>query len=326
MLKNTILDAIGNTPIVKLNRIGAHLPCEFYAKCEFMNPGGSLKDRIALYMVEQAEKAGRIKPGYTLIEATSGNTGIGLAMVGAVKGYRVIIAMTQKISQEKHAVLSALGAEVIRTPTELPWDHPDSYLSVAKRLAREIPNAWMMNQYDNPDNPEAHFLFTAEEIVREMGPDLKMVVIGVGTGGAISGISRRLKAWNPAIQIIGADPEGSVLGGGAVKPYLVEGIGYDFLPHVLNNQSMDRYIKVTDRDSFLMARQLIRKEGLLVGGSSGSVVWAALQAAQTLQAGEKCLVLLPDSIRNYLSKFVSDQWLIQQGLIQSSEELQQLEI
>ncbi|RDI46550.1 pyridoxal-phosphate dependent enzyme [Aquicella lusitana] len=320
MLLNTILDAIGKTPIVRFNQIGRDLPCELYGKCEFLNPGGSVKDRIALKMIEEAEKVGRIKPGDTLIEATSGNTGIGFALVGAVKGYKVIITMPAKMSREKEVVLEALGAKIYRTPTEAKWSDPDSHLSLAKRLQKEIPNSHILDQYTNPDNPAAHYAFTAQEILDDMGHDLAMVVMGVGTGGTITGVAKKLKEKIPGIKIVGADPYGSILGGGTeVYPYLVEGIGYDFFPEVLDNHYVDEYVKVHDKESFETARRLIREEGLLIGGSSGTAVWAALQAAKQLKKGQKCLVLLPDSIRNYLSKFVDDHWMQEHGLLAENE-------
>lgn len=310
MLLHNILEAIGKTPAVRFNRIGADLPCEIYGKCEFLNPGGSVKDRIAAEMVAQAEKEGRIKPGDTLIEATSGNAGIGFALAAAVKGYKIIITMPEKMSREKEVVLEALGAKIYRTPTKAAWNDPDSHISLAKKLQKEIPNSHILNQYTNHGNPDAHYKFTAEEMLQDFGKDLAMVVMSVGTGGTITGVAKRLKQEIPGIQIIGVDPYGSILGGGTeVYPYLVEGIGYDFIPDVLDNSLVDEYIKVNDENSFLMARRLIREEGLLVGGSSGSAVWAALQAAKRLKKGQRCLVVLPDSIRNYLSKFVDDKWM-----------------
>lgn len=310
MKYDSILHAIGKTPIIKLHRVGAELPCELYVKCEFLNPGGSVKDRIGYQMIEHAERAGHIKPGDTLIEPTSGNTGIGMALAAAVKGYKMIITMPEKMSHEKQVVLEALGAKIYRTRTEAAWNDPDSHISLANKLQKEIPNSHILDQYANPDNPNAHYEHTAQEILDDMNNQLDMVVMGVGTGGTITGIARRLKEKLPDIQVIGADPFGSILGGGTdVHPYLVEGIGYDFIPDVLDNNLIDRYIKINDKDSFLTARRLIREEGLLVGGSSGSAVWAALQAAKELKPHQKCVVILPDSIRNYLTKFADDQWM-----------------
>lgn len=318
MLFHNILEAIGNTPIVKINRIGNELDCELYGKCEFLNPGGSVKDRIANEMIDQAEKQGIIKPGDTLIEATSGNAGIGFALAGAVKGYKVIITMPEKMSREKEVILEALGAKIYRTPTAAKWDDPDSHLSLAKRLEKEIPNAHILNQYTNSSNPDAHYKHTAQEILDNMGDSLAMVVMSVGTGGTITGVAKKLKEKIPHIQIIGVDPYGSILGGGTeVYPYQVEGIGYDFIPDVLDNSLVDKYIKVNDQDSFTMARRLIREEGLLVGGSSGTAMWAALRAAKNLKKGQKCLVILPDGIRNYLSKFVDDKWMRANGFLEA---------
>lgn len=314
MVLDNILEAVGKTPTVKLNRIGSELACELYGKCEFLNPGGSVKDRIAVRMIEQAEKKGLIKPGDTLIEATSGNTGIGFAMAGAVKGYKIIITMPEKMSREKEVVIEALGAKIYRTPTEAKWDDPESHISFAKKLQKEIPNSHILDQYTNSANPKIHYEETAQEILDDMDHDIAMIVMGVGTGGTITGVAKRLKKEMPQIKIIGVDPYGSILGGGTeVCPYFVEGIGYDFIPDVLDNSVVDEYIKVNDRDSFITARRLIREEGLLVGGSSGSAVFAALKAAKILKAGQKCLIILPDSIRNYLSKFVDNKWMKEKG-------------
>ena len=311
---NNILEAIGKTPLVRLNRVGKELGCQFYAKCEFMNPGGSIKDRIAMNMIEDAERAGRIKPGDTLIEATSGNTGIGLAMAGAVKGYNIIITMPEKMSREKQVVLEALGATIYRTPNEAKWDDPESHLSLARKLQHELPRAHILDQYANPANPDMHYRTTAEEILADAGPDLAMVVMGVGTGGTISGVARRIKEVRPNVRIIGADPVGSILGGGTeIKPYKVEGIGYDFFPKVLDNSLINEYIKVNDNDSFITARRVIMEEGLLIGGSSGTAMWAALQAAKNLLPEQKCVIVFPDSIRNYLSKFVDNHWMKEHG-------------
>jgi len=314
MIHNSILKTIGDTPIVRLDKIGANLDCKLFAKCEFLNPGGSLKDRIGLRMIEEAEKEGRIKPGDTLIEPSSGNTGIGLAIVAAVKGYKLIITMPEKMSMEKEVILKSLGAKIVRTPTEAAHDDPESLLGVARRLHSEIPNSHILDQYANPNNPDAHYFETAKEILDEFGKNLAMVVIGAGTGGTITGVAKRLKESIPDIKVVGIDPIGSILGGGSeVNTYHVEGIGYDFFPDVLDNTLVDRYIKTNDQDAFTMARKLILEEGLLIGGSSGSVVWGAIEAARDLSADKNVLVILPDSIRNYLSKFVSDEWMTTNG-------------
>ena len=315
MMLASILEAIGKTPIVPMHEIGKELPCEIFAKCEFLNPGGSIKDRIAARMIADAEQKGLIKPGDTLIEPTSGNTGIGIAMVGAVKGYNVIITMPEKMSREKQVVLEALGAKIYRTPTAVAWDHPDSHISLAKKLQKEIPHSFILDQYANPANPQAHYETTAQEILNDM-PDVDMVVMTVGTGGTITGVAQHLKKVLPKVQIIGVDPFGSILGGGTdVFPYYVEGIGYDFFPKVLDNTLVDEYIKVADKDAFLMARRIIRDEGLLVGGSCGAAMWGAMQVAPKLKKGQKCLVILPDGIRNYLSKFPDDEWMREHGFL-----------
>ena len=251
MILDNILQAIGKTPIVKLNSVGKELDCEIFGKCEYFNAGGSVKDRIGLNMIEKAENKGIIKPGDTLIEPTSGNTGIGMALVAAVKGYKMIITMPEKMSKEKEVVLKALGAEIVRTPTEAAWDSPESHIGIAKKLNMEIPNSHILDQYANPSNPDAHYEFTAQEIIDDFDESLKMVVAGVGTGGTITGISKRLKEHFPKIKIIGVDPHGSILGGGnEVYPYHVEGIGYDFFPDVLDNNIIDEYIKIPDKESF----------------------------------------------------------------------------
>ena len=314
MIYPNILATIGHTPVVKINKVGSELACELYAKCEFFNPGGSIKDRIGYAMVKNAELSGRIKPGDTLIEPTSGNTGIGIALAGAVMGYNVIICMPNKMSQEKQVVLERLGATIYRTRSEAASHDPDSHISLAKALQKKIANAHILDQYANPDNPNAHYNGTAQEIIDDFGQDLHMVVAGVGTGGTITGIARRLKEYKPSIKIIGVDPIGSILGGGdEIKQYHVEGIGYDFFPDVLDNSLIDAYIKTNDADSFRTARQLIHEEGLLVGGSCGAAMWGALQAAKELKSGQKCLVILPDSIRNYMSKYANDQWMRDNG-------------
>lgn len=319
---DSVLDAVGQTPMVRLTRLGRNLPCELLAKLEFMNPGGSVKDRIGVRMLLEAEKSGRIKPGDTLIEPTSGNTGIGLALAAAVRGYRMIITMPEKMSREKQVVLEALGAEIIRTPTEAAWDAPDSHIGVAKRLREVIPNAHILDQYANPDNPLAHELTTAQEILEQCNGKLDAVVLTAGTGGTITGIARGIKKVLPNCLVVGVDPEGSILAGpGEIRSYKVEGIGYDFIPDVLDRKLIDRWFKSNDRDSFRTARQLIRQEGLLCGGSGGAAVWAAMQLAHELPAGSRIVTLLPDSIRNYLSKFVDDGWMRQHGFQETEWEI-----
>ena len=307
---DNFLATVGKTPLVKLNRVSIGLKCNLYAKCEFFNPGGSIKDRIAMRMVEQAEKEGRIKPKDTLIEPTSGNTGQGIALAAAVKGYRCIITMPEKMSQEKEVVLKALGATIVRTPTEAAWDDPDSHIEIAKKINKNTPNSHILDQYSNPNNPDAHYKFTAQEIINDFPDGLDMIVMGAGTGGTITGVAKRLKKEYQNIKVIGVDPYGSILGGGTeIYPYKVEGIGYDFFPEVLDNTLVDRYIKVNDENSFNTARTLIKKEGLLIGGSSGTAMYAAIEAAKNLDSTQNCLVILPDSIRNYLSKFVDNDWM-----------------
>lgn len=319
MVQPTILHMIGNTPLIRINNItkGTDVKCQMFAKAEFFNAGGSVKDRIALKMVEDAEKDGVLKPGYTLIEPTSGNTGIGLALVAAVKGYRCIIVMPEKMSNEKVDVLRALGAEIVRTPTSARFDAPESHISVAQRLNREIPNSVILDQYRNAGNPLAHYDNTAEEIWSQCNGKVDMVVCGAGTGGTVSGIGRKLKEKNPHIKVVGVDPEGSILAQPeklnetSVTGYEVEGTGYDFIPTVLDRTVVDMWYKTRDEDTFLMSRRLIKEEGLLCGGSSGGSMWAALQAAKTLREGQTCVVVLPDSVRNYMTKFLSDDWMVQ---------------
>jgi cystathionine beta-synthase len=317
---NTILENIGNTPVVRINKIGkSHgLKCELLAKCEYFNAGGSVKDRIGKRMIEDAEKSGRIKPGDTLIEPTSGNTGIGLALAAAIKGYRMIITLPQKMSQEKVDVLKGLGAEIIRTPTEAAWDSPESHIGVAKKLNKEIPNSHILDQYSNVSNPLAHYDGTAEEILYQCDNKLDMVVITAGTGGTVTGIARKLKEKLPKLIIVGVDPKGSILAeppelNSEISSYKVEGIGYDFIPVVLDRSVVDKWYKTEDKESFQMARRLIKEEGLLCGGSSGSAMVAALKAAKELKAGQRCLVILPDSVRNYMSKFLNDNWMKENG-------------
>lgn len=310
MLYNNILEVIGNTPMVKINKLSKDLQCNLYAKCEFFNPGGSVKDRIGYRMVMDAEKAGRIKPGDTLIEPTSGNTGIGIALAGAVRGYNVIITMPEKMSHEKQVTLEALGAKIIRTPTEAPSHAPESHIGVALKLQKEIPNAHILDQYANMSNPNAHYEGTAEEILKDLGGKVDMVVMTAGTGGTLTGTAKKIKEKCPNVKIVGVDPVGSILAGGDyVASYQVEGIGYDFIPEVLKRELVDEWIKTEDKESFLTSRRLIREEGILCGGSSGSAMWAALKAAKSLKPGQNCVVILADGIRNYMTKFVDQKWM-----------------
>jgi len=321
----SILEAIGDTPLVRVRTIGRNTGCELLAKCEFLNAGGSVKDRIGRRMLEEAQRAGRIKPGDTLIEPTSGNTGIGLAVAAAVYGYRMIITMPEKMSREKQVVLEALGAEIIRTPTEAAWDAPESHIGVARQLQKILPNAHILDQYSNPDNPDAHYHGTGREIVEQTGGELDYVVLTAGTGGTISGVARRIREDIPSAKIVGVDPVGSILAGpGPIGSYKVEGIGYDFIPDVLDRGLVDEWVKTEDGPSFRMARRLIRHEGLLVGGSSGSAMWATLEVAKRVGPGKRLVTLLPDSVRNYMTKFLDDQWMRENGFSESRWESQSL--
>ncbi|XP_071175798.1 cystathionine beta-synthase-like isoform X1 [Mytilus edulis] len=321
-----ILHQIGNTPLVKLNNIPKKegLQCDILAKCEFFNPGGSVKDRIGYRMVEDAEKMGILKQGDVLIEPTSGNTGIGLAMAAAVKGYRCIIVMPEKMSREKVDVLRAFGAEIVRTPTSAAFDSPESHIGVAKRLMEEIPNSHILDQYRNASNPIAHFDGTAQEILNSCDGNVDMVVLGAGTGGTLTGIARKIKLKCPKCKIIGVDPEGSIiaepeqLNKTDVTGYEVEGTGYDFIPTVCDRSQVDKWYKSLDKDSFIMSRRLIREEGLLCGGSSGATMYCALKAAKDfgLKEGQRCVVILADSVRNYMTKFLSDDWMSQRDFLQ----------
>lgn len=320
MLYNSALDLVGNTPLIKLRNITEGIAANLYAKCEFFNPGGSIKDRIALKMIEEAEEKGVIRPGDTLIEPTSGNTGIGLALVGALKGYQVVVTMPAKMSLEKEDILLALGAEIVRTPTEAPWDSPESHIGVAKKMVKEMHRAHILDQYSNTANPRAHYEHTAKEILDDLGGDVDMLVVGAGTGGTLSGLAKRIKESCPDVEVVGVDPYGSILAGGDyVTSYKVEGIGYDFVPNVLDRTIVDRWIKTSDEESFLAARQLIVEEGLLCGGSSGAAIHAALSEAKRLDEGQNCVVILPDGIRNYMSKFLNNQWMEDNGYFKPSE-------
>lgn len=312
----TVLETIGHTPMIRLRKVAEGLPCKVYGKVEFFNPGGSIKDRVAKAMIEKAEREGILKPGVsTIIEATSGNTGVGLAMVAAVKGYRSIFVMPDKMSDEKISLLRAYGAEVVITPTNVPPDSPDSYAGVAARLLNEIPNAWQPNQFTNLANPEIHYLTTGPEIWEQTQGRVTVFVNGIGTGGTISGVGRYLKERNPKVRIVGADPEGSVLSGGKPGPWKVEGIGEDYVPKTFNSQMVDDWVRVSDRESFGIARRLAREEGLLIGGSCGTSVAAALRYAERLTPEDVVVAMLPDTGRNYLSKMYNEDWMRENGFL-----------
>jgi cystathionine beta-synthase len=314
-----VLELVGGTPIVRLDRIGRDVRPTMLAKLEYLNPGGSVKDRIGLAMIEAAERDGRLKPGGTIVEPTSGNTGVGLAIAAARKGYRCIFVMPDKMSQEKISMLRAYGAEVIITPTAVEPDSPESYYSVSSRLAEEIPGGFKPDQYSNMANPQAHYDVTGPEIWEQTGGEVDAIVISVGTGGTVTGVGRYFKERKPDVLIVGADPEGSVFtakGEKDVHPYLVEGIGKDTWPQTLDASVIDEWVGVSDRDSFLVARRLAREEGLLTGGSSGTTVHAALVVADRLGSDATVLSLLPDSGRSYLSKFYDDNWMLEHGFLE----------
>ncbi len=312
----SILELVGGTPIVELERIGSDVPARLLAKLEHLNPGGSVKDRIGLRMIEAAEREGRLRPGGTIIEPTSGNTGVGLAIAAAIKGYRTIFVMPDKVSQDKISLLRAYGAEVVICPTSVEPESPESYYSVSDRLAEEVPGGFKPNQYANQANPQAHYETTGPEIWEQTGGELDAFVTSVGTGGTISGCARFLKERKPDLLVVGADPEGSIYSSQSVHSYLVEGIGEDFWPETYDPSVVDEYVTVGDRESFLTARRMAREEGLLVGGSAGTAVWAALQVAARLEPGATVLTLIPDSGRGYLSKFLDDKWMIEYGFLE----------
>jgi cystathionine beta-synthase len=317
----TIIDLVGSTPIVRLDRVSQDVPGTILAKLEFMNPGGSNKDRIGLAMIEAAEREGKLRPGGTIVEPTSGNTGVGLAIAAAQKGYRCIFVMPDKMSQEKISMLRAYGAEVVITPTAVEHDSPESYYSVSSRLAEEIPGGFKPDQYSNMANPEAHYLTTGPEIWEQTTGGIDAIIMSVGTGGTISGVGRYFKERKPGVQIVGVDPEGSVYTAtseGDLHPYLVEGIGKDTWPETMDPKIVDTWIRVSDRESFLAARRMAREEGLLVGGSSGSTIAAALRYARQLSPESQVLTILPDSGRSYLSKFLDDNWMIEHGFLERS--------
>lgn len=311
-----VVDLVGNTPLVKLNSLTSGIKATVLAKVEYLNPGGSVKDRIALRMVEAAEKSGELQPGGTIVEPTSGNTGVGLALVAQRKGYKCVFVCPDKVSEDKRNVLKAYGAEVVVCPTAVAPEHPDSYYNVSDRLVREIPGAWKPDQYSNPENPASHYHQTGPEIWRQTEGRITHFVAGVGTGGTISGTGRYLKEISDgAVQVIGADPEGSVYSGGTGRPYLVEGVGEDFWPEAYDKTIADQIVEISDADSFDITRRLAREEGLLVGGSCGMAAAAALRIAKDLPEDAVVVVLLPDGGRGYLSKVFNDRWMASYGFL-----------
>jgi cystathionine beta-synthase len=315
----TVLELVGDTPIVRLDGIARGVRPRLLAKLEYLNPGGSVKDRIGLAMIEAAERDGKLKPGGTIVEPTSGNTGVGLAIAAASRGYRCIFVMPDKMSQEKISMLRAYGADVVITPTAVEPDSPESYYSVSSRLAEQIPGGFKPDQYSNMANPQAHYEVTGPEIWEQTGGEIDAIVISVGTGGTISGVGRYFKERKPEVLIVGADPEGSIYTAerpGDLQPYFVEGIGKDTWPATMDPEFVDEWVRVSDRDSFLTARRLAHEEGLLVGGSGGTTVWAALQVARRFGPEATILTMIPDSGRSYLSKFYDENWMLEHGFVE----------
>jgi cystathionine beta-synthase len=325
----TVLELVGRTPVVRLDKLSPPGGAQILAKLEYLNPGGSVKDRIGLPMIEAAEREGMLRPGGTIVEPTSGNTGVGLAIAAAIKGYRCIFVMPDKMSQEKIALLRAYGAEVVITPTAVDHDSPESYYSVSDRLAEEIPGGFKPDQYSNMSNPEAHYRVTGPEIWEQTGGgDVDAIVVSVGTGGTISGLGRYFKERKPEVLIVGADPEGSVYTARSdadLHPYLVEGIGKDTWPETMDPEVVDEWIRVSDRESFLWARRLAREEGILAGGSGGTSLVASIEIARRLGAGKRVLTMIPDSGRNYLSKFYDDNWMLEHGFLERQAPLPSVE-